>query len=376
MSQSQLRFIPNPATNGADRVAAGIIDDDPDELLAALGDRVRGPLGRALSFQLSAIMSAIDDAGLDVSGVDTERMGIFDGTSRDGFGYWYERIHRAADASAYTRRDLVPGMSGIGVGLAASVLGVNGPTYTFSGSCCSGAIAVGHAFREVRDGEIDVAIAGGHDAALTLPLFRMYKDAGLLSTEQTDADRALLPYGGDTGNAFGEGAVMLVLESMEHARRRGARILATIDGYRYGNGGEHPTHVDRSGKRPARLIRSLLESNELSPHEVDFVVGHGNGVAQSDRSETSYMRDVFGDAPHEVPLLSTKPIYGHTLGASSAVNVAAAVMMVHHAHHAREGAPGVGLSVSYGIGGNNSAILVRRVASQDARWKHRRERAA
>lgn len=361
-SESQLKFIRDAADDTP--IPAGVVDEDVAALIAPFRDRIHAKLGRALQLYLASTLLAVEDAALDFAGLDRERIGIFDGTSRDGFAYWLDRVQEdASGALPIARHDLVPGMPGIGAGLAAALFGVEGPTYTFSGSCCSGAIALGHAYREVQSGEIDVALAGGHDAALSPALWAMYRDAGLLSREREDATRAVRPYGGDTGNAFGEGAVVLVLESREHAERRGARILAELGGYRYGNGGQHPTHVDRTGERPAKLIRALLQSRELAPEDVDFVVGHGNGVAQSDRSEVAYMRSVFGEVPRDVPLLSTKPIYGHTLGASSAVNVAAAVMMVHHADAS---ARGVGLSVSYGIGGNNSAILVRRAHATEA----------
>jgi 3-oxoacyl-[acyl-carrier-protein] synthase II len=197
------------------------------------------------------------------------------------------------------------------------------------------------------------------------------------------------PYVGHSANAFGEGAVTLVLETRAHAQRRGASILASIGGYKYGNSGEHPTHVDVSGARPTRVIMSLLDEARMAPAEVHFVVGHGNGVQSSDIAEINYMRRVFGRHAHAVPLISTKPIYGHTLGASGAVNAAAAALMIHHRYliptinvdvdqvegdcnfQANRGQPShcdAGLSMCFGLGGHNTALLVQRPAGDPTRY--------
>jgi 3-oxoacyl-[acyl-carrier-protein] synthase II len=209
----------------------------------------------------------------------------------------------------------------------------------------------------------------------------MYRDANLISLEREDARRAIRPYVGYSTNAFGEGAVTLVLESATHAAARGARVIATLDGYKYGNNGYHPTAVDAAGVRPAEVLGALLRSADVKPSDVGFVVGHGNAVHISDVSEENYMRHVFGARAKEVPLVSTKPIYGHTLGASSAINVAAAAMMLESQyvvptinvdearqksavnHQANRGVARpleIGLAMSYGMGGHNTALLLRR----------------
>jgi 3-oxoacyl-[acyl-carrier-protein] synthase II len=379
---SQLTFEPAPGGDGERWPVGRIRGFEPERWLGRFPhDRYRR-YHREQQVCLSAMAIALDDARLDLAAVCRERVGIFDGTSRGNFDYWYEQVRREVVTPArelYTRRELLTGTPGQAANLAASLLGVRGPVYTFNVTCCSGAVAIGQACRELERGDLDVAIAGGHDSSLQAPLYQMYRDAGLLSDERDDARRAVRPYVDHSRNAFGEGAVMLVLETRAHATARGAVALATLDGWRLANNGGHPLRVDPRGARATELIRRVLADAAVAHEQVGFVVGHGNGVEQSDRSELSYMRDVFTDRAPEVPLLSVKPLYGHLFGAASALNVAAAILMLHHGwivptanvdptratddidHLAGGGRPCVApaaLAVSYGIGGHSAVQLV------------------
>jgi 3-oxoacyl-[acyl-carrier-protein] synthase II len=337
---------------------------------------------REQQLYLASVMIAIDDAELDIAGVPRDRIGIFDGTSRGNFDFWYERAcaeTRLAANELYTRRELLSATPGQAANLAASLLGVTGPVYTFNVTCCSGAVAIGQARDALERGDIDVAFAGGHDSSLQAPMYWMYRDAGLLSTECDDARRAIRPYVDCSRNAFGEGAITLVLETREHAARRGAVPLATIPGWKLGNNGGHPLHVDPEGGRATTLISQVLGAAEVDRDRIGFVVGHGNGVEQSDHSELQYMQRVFAERTPQVPLVSVKPIYGHILGASSALNIAATILMLHHgwivptlnvdparvtgpvdhlAGGGRASDTSAALAVSYGIGGHNAVTLV------------------
>lgn len=353
---------------------------DPARWLDRFPRRYYERYHREQQVYLASLLIALTDAGIEIASVSSERTGLFDGTSRGNFDYWYERVRdeqRCRAGELYTRRELLIGTPGQSVSLAAGLLGIRGPAYTFNATCCSGAVAIAHACRELATGSLDLAIASGHDCALQGPLFHMYRDAGLLSAERDDPRRAIRPFVDHSRNAFGEGSVALVLETRKHAERRGATPLAAIGGLAYGNNGGHPLDVDREGGRAASLIADVLARAGVDRQSVGFVVGHGNGVEQSDRSELAYMQRVFGDRT-DVPLLSAKPIYGHLLGGSSALNVAAAALMLHHAwvvptanvpvgrspiDHVTTGRPchaTAGLAVSYGIGGHNAVTLLRR----------------
>jgi 3-oxoacyl-[acyl-carrier-protein] synthase II len=378
--QSQLRIEPDPG----DEIACAIgrvRDFTGSKYLNEIPEKFWTSCSKEQLFYLSSVITACRDAGIPLDQLAADNVGLFDGTSRGSFAFLYDLARSERKRRPSLRELNLGALPGQSVGIAASILGVSGPTYTYNGSCASGAIAIGNAFREIQMGRIAIAFGTGHDAALVGPLFQVYRDAGLVSAETQNPSLAIRPYAGSFANAFGEGAVTLVLESREHAEARGARVIAEIVAYRHGNGGQHPTDVDFTGERPARLIFESLADAELVPEDVDFVVGHGNGVLASDISELNYMKRVFGYRTREVPLISTKPVYGHTLGAASAMNVAAAALMLHHAfvaptigidrlrvvsgfnHQANQGSSRLlrsGVAVSYGIGGQNAAVVLKR----------------
>ncbi|HEV8548232.1 MAG TPA: beta-ketoacyl synthase N-terminal-like domain-containing protein, partial [Polyangiaceae bacterium] len=299
--ECQLSIEPDPG----DAIACAIgrvRDFAGNKYLSAIPEKFWTGCSKEQLFYLSSVVSAWRDAGLELGALASDQVGLFDGTSRGSFAFLYE-LARAERTTRPSLRELnLAALPGQSVGIAAAMLGVRGPTYTYNGSCASGAIAIGNAFREIQAGRIAVACGTGHDAALVGPLFQVYRDAGLVSAESTDPRLAIRPYAGSNTNAFGEGSVTLVLESREHAEARGARVLAEVVGYRHGNGGMHPTDVDFTGERPARLILESLEEAQLSPADIDLVVGHGNGVLASDISELNYMKRVFGGRTREVPL--------------------------------------------------------------------------
>jgi 3-oxoacyl-[acyl-carrier-protein] synthase II len=384
--ESQMRIEPDPA-DGIPSAIGRVRDFDCARYMEGVAPQRYQSLHREQQLYLASVVQACRDAGLPLEGFASTRTGLFDGTSRGNFAYWYDLIHHRVHEpnSRYSPRDLNLAMPGQAVGLAAAILGVQGPTFTFNNSCASGVVAIGNAFRELQAGRIDVAFGTGHDAALIAPLYQMYRDAGLVSNEGEHPELAIRPYAGSSANAFGEGAITLVLERREHAEARGATPLATVVAFRHGNGGEHPTDVDFTGARPAELIQHSLEEAQLHSDQVDFVLGHGNGVQASDISELNYMKRVFGRRTREVPLISTKPIYGHTLGASSALNVATAALMLHNDyvvptvrldekrivhgfnHQANRGMARKlesGFVVAYGIGGQNATMLMRKATER------------
>src|SRR5688572_30613692 len=180
---SQLTFeaAPAPASPGEQWPVGRIHGFDAGRWLGRFPGRYHERYHREQQLYLASLVIALDDAGLDLAAVQRERVGLFDGTSRGNFDYWYERVRE--------EQHVAPA-----AGLAASLLGVRGPVQTVSATGCSGAVAIGHALRELRDGDLDVALASGHDSSLRAPLYHMYRDAGLLSAERIDARRAVRPF--------------------------------------------------------------------------------------------------------------------------------------------------------------------------------------
>jgi 3-oxoacyl-[acyl-carrier-protein] synthase II len=380
--ETQMKIEPDPA-DGIPCAIGRVRDFECARYLSGVSERLFRSCHREQQLYLASVVLAARDAGFELKDLASTRVGMFDGTSRGNFAHWYDLIHHQVrePSSRFTPRDLNFAMPGQAVGLAAAILGVQGPTYTFNNSCASGVVAIGNAFRDLQAGRIEVAFGTGHDAALIPPLYQMYRDAGLISNEKEHPELAIRPYAGSSANAFGEGAVTVVLETRRHAEARNAVQLAQVLAFRHGNGGEHPTDVDFTGARPAELIQKNLAEARLSASQVDFVLGHGNGVQASDISELNYMKRVFGKRTRDVPLISSKPIYGHTLGASSALNTAAAALMLHHDfivptvkldqkrivhgfnHQANRGEARKlrnGMVVAYGIGGQNATLLLRK----------------
>lgn len=385
--RTQLTIEPDPADPSKNVVVGRVRDFDPARYLDDVPERFYRQYHREVQMYLASVYNARRDAGFPEADAAPERIGLYDGCSRPMFAAMYERIQRETQSSpneAYSRTDLMHSTPGQAAGIAASLLEIRGSVYTFNGTCSAGGIALGHAFRELKAGLVDVAFATGHEASLVAPLFAMYRHGRLLSQQLDDPGQAIRPYADCLGNAFGEGAITLTLERRDRAEARGATCYAKLSSYHYGNNGFHPTSPDLAGGRPARLIREALSDAGCSLDDVGFVVGHGNGVALSDASEHNYMLLVFGDRGTEVPLVSNKPIYGHTLGASSTLNVAAAALMLQHQyviptlsadgpaephaaptfnHMVTGGAPiacRAGLTVSFGLGGNNAVLLLER----------------
>jgi 3-oxoacyl-[acyl-carrier-protein] synthase II len=377
--RSQLRF----DQRGDARLPVGAAAQfDPEQHFDGIPRHYYQRYPRQLQLYLASVLLAVKDSGTDLGTLPADRVGIFEGSARPFFHYWYDQIRSEKERAArYTKQHLMVGLPGQCGGIAASLLKLRGGVYSLTGACTSGAIAIGLGCRELMDGALDMVLASGHDVPLVDPIFEMYGDAGLLSTERHDARRAIRPYGGGSTNAFGEGAITFVLERVDSARARGREPITLIAGFKHGNIGDHPTGVDPSGARPAELVRELLDSTGHSVDEVDFVVGHGNAVSLSDQAEMRFMQRLFGARARSVPIISTKPIYGHTMGASTALNVAAAALMMHHAyliptinidpHRPAEvftqpniGAPSasrLGLAMGYGLGGHCTALLLKKV---------------
>ncbi|MDQ2890628.1 MAG: beta-ketoacyl-ACP synthase II [Gemmatimonadota bacterium] len=362
--------------------AAEVPDFDPTDFI----DSKRAKrLDRFGQFSVAAAKQAVADADLDLAAEDRERIGAMMGTALGGVGYAEEQLSvflrdglRAVDATLALA--VFGGAASCNIAIE---MGVSGPNSTNAMSCASGAMAIGEAFRQVRDGYADVMIAGGAEAPLAPLCYGAFALIRAMSTRNDDPEHASRPFDNDRdGFVMGEGTAVLILEEYDRAVARGARIYAEVAGYGTSNDAHHMTAPLPSGAQAARAMRMALCDAEIQPSEVGYINAHGSSTPLNDPTETVAIRQVFGESASTVMTSGTKGYYGHALGASGAIEAAICALAID-----REWLPptvnltqrdpecdlnyitGTGrservehvLSNSFGFGGINAALVFRRV---------------
>lgn len=342
-------------------------------------------LDRFGQFSVVASRMAMADSGLDMAAEDGDRVGAYMGTALAGVGYAEEQLGvflrdglRAVDATLALA--VFGGASSCNIAIE---LGLRGPNITNAMSCASGAIAIGEAFRQVRDGYADVMVAGGAEAPLAPLCFGAFALIRAMSTRNDDPARASRPFDRDRdGFVMGEGTAVLVLETLERAHARGAPIYCEIAGYGTTNDAHHMTAPRPDGAQAARCIRLALADAHIQPTEVGYVNAHGSATPLNDPTETLALKQVLGDHAHRVPVSGTKGYYGHALGASGAFEAAISALAIERhwlpptvnldvadaacdldyiRGDGREARVEHILSNSFGFGGINASLVFRRV---------------
>lgn len=342
-------------------------------------------LDRFSQFAVASARLAIADASLDLSREDPERVGAMMGTALGGVGYAEEQAARFAQ-HGLRAVDATLALAVFGGSASCNMaieFGVSGPNSTNAMSCASGAMAIGEAFRQIRDGYADVMLAGGSEAPLATLCFGAFALIRAMSTRNDDPSTASRPFDADRdGFVMGEGAAVLVMESLEHAMARGARIYAELSGYGTTNDAHHMTAPLPGGTQAARCVRMALRDAGVAPEQVEYINAHGSSTPLNDPTETVAIRTVFGDHTDRIPVSSTKGYYGHALGASGAFEAAISALTISRGwvpptvglstpdaacalHHVPAAgldlAPEVVLSNSFGFGGINAALVMRRL---------------
>jgi 3-oxoacyl-[acyl-carrier-protein] synthase II len=302
------------------RIAAQVDDFVPAHHLSR---RQVQRLDRFSQFAVVASRLALDDAGLEKEALPAERSGIFLGTGLAGFAY-AEAQSREFFEGGVRAISPVLAMSVFGGSAACSVaieLGVQGIIDTNAMSCAAGAIALGRALQAIREGEADVVLAGGTEAPLAPLCFGAFTALQAMSTRNDDPARACRPFDRQRdGFVMGEGAAVLVVESEEHARARGARIYAELAGFGTTSDAHHPTAPLPDGKQAARCFRRAIDDAQLPLDAIGYVNAHASSTPLNDVAEAKALRAVFGDLP--VAVSGTKALYGHSLGAVGAIEAA------------------------------------------------------
>jgi 3-oxoacyl-[acyl-carrier-protein] synthase II len=278
-------------------------------------------LSRFLQFTIAAGDTALQDSGLDLEIVDKERVGVMIGSGIGGLDVLGEQHRRQIDGgpgrvSPFLVPYMIPDMAS---GYTSIRHGFKGPNSCVVTACSTGANAIGDAMHIIRRGEADVMVAGGAEAPITEIGLAGFCAARALSTRNDEPERASRPFDVDRdGFVMGEGAGVLILESLEHAAARGAKIYGEIVGYAMTGDAYHITAPDPNGDGARRSMNLALKYAGLEPKDIGYVNAHGTSTPYGDRLESLAIERVFGEGA-TVPVSSTKSMIGHTLGAAGAV---------------------------------------------------------
>lgn len=313
--------------------------DDPGSgnrarAIARVTEDVTGGLDRATvrmtdrttHFALKSAQRALDDAGWSKDLYDLARVGTFVGCGSGSMESYFDAHGQMLTKNNLPATSILRSLPNAPAAYVAMTHGFRGECATYAVACSSAAMALGNAFKAIRYGELDAALAGGTEAPLPETSVRAWEAMRVMArVDPENPGAACRPYAKDrTGIVLGEGAAMFMLEAAEHARARGARILATILGYGTSSDASHITLPQQEGQVAA--MRAAFASAGVQPGDLQYINAHGTATEQGDAIETRSVREAFGSAADSVPMSATKSIHGHLLGASGAVEMLAVLV--------------------------------------------------
>ncbi|NLL19908.1 MAG: beta-ketoacyl-ACP synthase II [Clostridia bacterium] len=368
------------ASQLATRIAGEVKDFDP---LQYLDKKEARRMDRYTQFALSAAKMAVEDAALDLDKLDRLRVGVVLGTGIGGTKT-FEDQHQVLLERGPNRVSpfFVPMMiANIAAGQISIMLDAHGPNYTVVSACASATNAIGEAFKVIQRGDADVVITGGTEAAVTATSMAGFCAMKAMSTRNDDPQGASRPFDKDRdGFVLSEGAGILVLESLEHAQARGAKIYGEMAGYGCTADAYHITAPAPDGTHAARAMALALKDGDLETEEVDYINAHGTSTDLNDKLETMAIKQVFGKRAGQIPISSTKSMTGHLLGAAGAIEAIICLLTINRGiipptinyetpdpecdldyvpNQARQAQVKVALSNSFGFGGHNATIVVK-----------------
>lgn len=383
------------------KIAAEVKDFDPTPFLPPSQRKSLKIMSRAMKFAVGAAGLSIQDSGLDLDREEMERFGVVMGTGMVpiDLGEISSHLHAAIDEQGnFQSRQLgqrganglfplwilkyLPNMVAAHVSLAFNA---QGPNSTITTACAAGTQAVGEAFRLIARDDADIVLAGGADSRIDPFMILAYMALGALSTSNRPAAEVSRPFDGQRdGFVLGEGAGVLVLEEYERAKKRGAKIYAEVLGMGTSFDAYAATKPDPQAKGAVRAIREALREARIDPKDVDYINAHGTSTRLNDQMETMAVKRVFGDGAKALPMSSIKSMVGHLIGAAGAVEAAAMAMTLsdkalpptinqqvrdpncdldYIPNTAREKKARIAVSTSFGFGGQNAALVMRRFDS-------------
>jgi len=356
---------------------------DPEDYLPAKQARRVDPFSQ---YALVTADQAVQDAGLEPAAMpqdEKDRVGVIYGTGIGGIKTFRDQTEEFIESgetrtSPFFIPTLIPD---IAAGQIAMAHGFRGPNHAMVSACATGNHNIGDAYRMIREGDMDAAVCGGTDACVTRLGIAGFASMRALSTRNDDPARASRPFDADRdGFVMGEGAGALFVESLEHAKARGAEIYAEIIGIGMSADAHHLTAPDPEGGGVCLALDRVLENADIGAADIDYINAHGTSTPLGDKAETKALKKVFGDHAYELNVSSTKSMTGHLLGAAGAVEAIATIQALRHDvvpptinfetpdpdcdldytfNEAEERPVTVALSNAFGFGGHNTSLALR-----------------
>ncbi|TLS49885.1 beta-ketoacyl-ACP synthase II [Paenibacillus antri] len=362
------------------RIAAEIKNWDPETYM----DRKEARrMDRYVQFAVAAAGLALKDANLSIQDdTDPERVGVYIGSGIGGLGTFEDQYRTLLEKGPKRVSPFfIPMMiANMASGQVSILTGAKGPNSTTVTACATGTHTIGDSFRLLQNGEADVMLCGGAEATIRPTGLAGFCSMRAMSTRNDEPERASRPYDVDRdGFVMGEGAGVLVLETLEHAKKRGARIYGEVIGYGMSGDAHHMTDPDPNGA--ARCMKKALSDAGIAPEDVDYINAHGTSTPVGDVSETTAIKTAFGDHAYKLAVSSTKSMTGHLLGAAGGVEAVICALALTRGklpptinldnqdpqcdldyvpNAPREANVRVALSNSFGFGGHNATIILRK----------------
>ena len=372
----------------ASEISAQIAGEVPDfDPVQFIDKKELKRMDRYTQFALAATRLAIEDSKLDLEKIDKDRAGVFIGTGIGGMDTLHNQYQKLFDkgVSRISPFFIPMAITNMAAGNVAIAFQLRGACECIVTACASGTNAIGDAFRLIQYGEADIMIAGGTEAAISpagVAGFAAMK--ALCSDHNEDPAHASRPFDKNrSGFVMGEGAGIIVLENLEHAKARGAHIYAEIVGYGRNDDAYHITTPAPGGITQAKCMKLAIDDAGLKPEEIDYINAHGTSTQFNDKGETEAIKNLFGEYAYKIPVSSTKSMTGHMLGAAGGVEAVATVLSIDNSivhptinyetpdegldlnyvpNKAQEHEVNAAISNSFGFGGHNACIVFKKFA--------------
>lgn len=341
-------------------------------------------MDRFTQYAVAASKMALENSGLDLEKTDRDRVGTLIGSGIGGMETLHDQYKVLFEKGPNRISPFfVPMMiANIASGQVSIMNGLQGPCMTVVTACATGTNAIGEAFKLIQRGDADVMVCGGTEATISEAALAGFSSMKALSARNDEPEKASRPFERDRdGFVMGEGAGIVVLETLEHAQARGAKIYAEMIGYGSNADAYHITAPAPEGSQAAKCMEMALKDGGIAPHEVDYINAHGTSTPLNDKNETLAIKRLFGDHAKKLAVSSTKSMTGHLLGAAGGIEFIACCMsvandMVHPTinyenpdpeldldyvpNKARKQVVNVAMSNSFGFGGHNATVMVKK----------------